>query len=95
LDVRAFTGRSMDTFYHVRRPGKATGRTAVADLPENEYIKFRCENIALDTSMKIKWFTDIDVARNWLKCDEDQIKYKFQDLVDKFTKTSSFHNPEI
>jgi hypothetical protein len=67
LDIRPLVERSIDSFYHVRRPPHATGRTAVLDLPENEFMKIRCEDVAKYTSMELKWFSDAGTAKAWLK----------------------------
>jgi len=67
LDVRLLAERSMDAFYPVRSPEVAMGKTAVVDLPENEQIKPRCENVAVNTPMEVKWFCDAEAAKTWLK----------------------------
>jgi len=75
LDVRLLTERSIDTLYHVRRPENATGKIALVDLPENEYMKSRCEDIAKNTLMELKWFSDIDAAKAWLKSKEESTQH--------------------
>jgi len=67
LDVRALTDKSLDSFYPVRRPEIAIGKTAVVDYPEYEYLKSSWESIAKTTPMKIKWFSNIKDAKEWLK----------------------------
>jgi hypothetical protein len=67
LDVRLLTERNADTFYNVRRPENASGKTAVLDLPENKYVEPLLERVARYTPMQLKWFSDIDAAKAWLK----------------------------
>ena len=67
LIVRVLTDKSLDSFYHARRPETATGKTAVVDYPEYEYMKSRWEDIAKTTPMKLKWFGNIEEAKEWLK----------------------------
>jgi len=71
LDIRSLMERSADTWYHVRRPENATGKLALLDIPEHEHMKSRCENIAHNTPMKLKWFSDIEAAKEWLKRKEE------------------------
>jgi len=67
LDVRLLTERNADTFYNVRRPETATGKTAVVDLSENKYVEPLLERISRSIPMQLKWFSDIDAAKAWLK----------------------------
>jgi len=67
LDVRPLAERSIDAFCHVRRPPHATGMTTILDLPENEFMKARCGDVAKYTGMELKWFSDAGPARAWLK----------------------------
>jgi hypothetical protein len=80
LDVRAVSkGKSYtDTLYYLKRPENATGKTAILDLPENEFVKPYFERLSYGTSLKVKWFCDIDEAKDWLKFGENKtIKLKF------------------
>jgi len=67
LDIRLLNGRSIDDFYHLRRPENDIGKTAILDLSENEYVKSCCEDLAKNTFLKMKWFSNIDDAKAWLK----------------------------
>ena len=42
-------------------------KTAVVDLPENAEFQNFYETVANNAGVKMKWFTDIDIARDWLK----------------------------
>jgi len=80
LDVRAVTkGKTYtDTVYYLKSPEIATGKTAILDLPENEFIKPYLERLSYGTFLKVKWFCDIDEAKNWLKFGDNRtIKFKF------------------
>jgi hypothetical protein len=71
LDIRSISEGSgySDALYHLRRPEMATGKTAIVDIPENEQNKSFFETILThNTNMKVKWFSNINVARDWLKC---------------------------
>jgi hypothetical protein len=39
----------------------------VVDIPENSDYQSFHENTAVNAGMKLKFFTDIDAARAWLK----------------------------
>lgn len=56
-----------DSLYYVRRPERPTGKVAIVDLPVHEKYKQFFETAVMNTGMKVKWFTDIDEARTWLK----------------------------
>lgn len=56
-----------NVLYHVRSPEKATGKTAIVDFPEKKQIDAFYQTIAINTYYKVKWFSDIDKARTWLK----------------------------
>ena len=56
-----------DVIYHVRSPEKATGKTAIVDLPEKKQIESFYKTLTINTYYKLKWFSDIDEARTWLK----------------------------
>ena len=57
------------TYFRVRSypPDRPKIHTAIVDLPENaDYESFH-ENTAFNAGLSLKWFTDIDAARAWLK----------------------------
>lgn len=56
-----------ETLYYVRRPERPTGKVAIVDLPAHEKYKQFFETAVLNTGMKVKWFTNIDKARTWLR----------------------------
>lgn len=72
VDIRAANQHSgyTDLLYHVRLPANPKGRTAIVDLPANEHNKPFFENAVLHTGLKVKWFSNIETARQWLKSDE-------------------------
>jgi hypothetical protein len=55
------------TLDYVRRPKRTIGKTAVVDRPEHEQYKSFWEKLTSHTPMELKWFSDIDAARDWLK----------------------------
>ncbi len=72
MDVRAIKGRYgyAGAYERVRsHPPEFYGRTKVAmvDLPENSDYRNFHETTALNAGLNVKWFTDIDAARAWLK----------------------------
>jgi len=72
MDVRAIKGRYgyAGAYERVRsHPQEFYGRTKVAmvDLPENSDYRDFHETTALNAGLKLKWFTDTDKARTWLK----------------------------
>jgi hypothetical protein len=71
IDVRVLRGRLSisGTYERVRNHAPEINhvKLAVLDLPENaEYQKFH-ENTACNAGLSLKWFTDINAARTWLK----------------------------
>jgi hypothetical protein len=68
IDLRSID-KSVDlsTLDHVRRPKRTIGKTAVVDRPEHEQYKSFWEKLTSHTPMELKWFSDIDAARDWLK----------------------------
>jgi len=72
MDVRAIKGRYgyVGAYARVRsHPPEFYGRikVAIVDLPENSDYRNFHETTALNVGLKVKWFTDIDAARAWLK----------------------------
>jgi hypothetical protein len=70
VDVHTLKGRLgvMETYSFVRSPfEKPRVRYAFVDLPENDGIMSFFETTALNTGLSLRCFTDIDVARTWLK----------------------------
>ena len=72
MDVIAIEGRYgyAGAFSRVRsHPPEFYGRIKVAmvDLPENSDYRNFHETTALNAGLNVKWFTDIDAARAWLK----------------------------
>jgi len=73
LDARSLDGRYgiAETYLRVRNypPHVLEKRFALVDIAENaDYASFH-ENTARNIGMDMKWFTDIEKARAWLKAD--------------------------
>jgi hypothetical protein len=71
VDCRKLKGRFgvSEAYYRVRSyPLDVPGRhTAVVDIEENAVFQSFYEAKACDAGLSLKWFTDIDAARAWLK----------------------------
>jgi hypothetical protein len=71
MDVRAIKGRFRyaESFERFRSysPDILRVNSAVVDLPENAEFQSFQETISINAGLSFKWFTDIDVARDWLK----------------------------
>ncbi len=70
VDIRPVTESKTYThadIYHLKIPDKATGKTAILDIPENGYIKSFIEKIPWGSFLEVKWFDNIDEAKDWLK----------------------------
>jgi len=72
MDVRAIKGRYGYTgaYQRVRSHPQefySIIKTAIVDLPENSVYRNYHETTARNAGMNLKWFTDIDEARAWLK----------------------------
>lgn len=69
VDLRAVSkGKTYaDTVHYLKRPEGATGKTAILDNPENEFIKPFLERLSFGTHLRLKWFCDADEAKDWLK----------------------------
>jgi hypothetical protein len=71
VDVRAIKGRFRyaESFERFRSysPDILRVNSAVVDLPENAEFQSFQETISINAGLSFKWFTDIDVARDWLK----------------------------
>ena len=71
VDVRALKGRFgfTEAYYRVRSysPDTARVNTAVVDIEENAAFESFHETTAKNVGRSLKWFTDIDAARAWLK----------------------------
>lgn len=71
VDIRALKGRLgiLETYERVRNypPHMYKVHFAMVDIMENaEYQSFH-ETTAANAGMSLKWFTNIDAARTWLK----------------------------
>jgi hypothetical protein len=71
VDIRALRGRLSitETYERVRNypPHMYKTYVAMVDIPENsDYSSFH-ETTAANAGMKLRFFTDIDTARTWLK----------------------------
>ena len=71
IDVRELKGRYRYTegFFRVRdNPSdRPKIKTAIVDSPGNADFENFHEMIASNIGLSLKWFTDVDEARNWLK----------------------------
>jgi len=77
-DVRALKGRLgiSNTYQRVRRyhPDIHKFKLIIVDLPENaDYQRFH-ETTAVNAGLSLKFFTDIDTAREWLKIEQREEK---------------------
>jgi len=79
LDVRAVSeGKTFsDTLYYLRQPESATGKTAILDHPDNEFIKPFFERLSKGSFFTVKWFSDFEAARKWLQSDDHKINFNF------------------
>lgn len=72
IDIRKMKGHpSITEIYIFARsfpPDRSKIDTAIVDVAENADIKAFLEITTLNTGMSFKFFTDIDAARKWLKC---------------------------
>ena len=76
-DIRLLKGRLsyFEAYERVRNYPKdrAKVNVAIVDLPENaEHGKF-LETTALNAGLSLKWFTDIDAAKDWLKSKQRKV----------------------
>lgn len=70
LDVREVKGRVgyLDAYSRVRNYSSSRHiKTAIVDIPENADFQSFQEAAAKKVGLFLKWFTDIDAARAWLK----------------------------
>lgn len=83
LDVRAVSEGKMysDTLYYLRQPANATGKTAILDSPGNECLQPFFERLSRGSFFKVKWFSDIDAAKRWLKSDNNKINFNFDEYL--------------
>ena len=65
--------------YYIKCPETDKGRTAIVDIPKNDQFKSFWEELTRHAPMKLKWFSDIDDARDWLK----SIVWKRTTIVDR------------
>jgi hypothetical protein len=72
VDVRSARGRFgfAESYFRVRDypAERSTMKIAVVDLAENASLQSFQEITAKNAGLILKWFTDIDAARTWLKC---------------------------
>lgn len=70
-DVRGVSGRLGfgDTYFRIRNYPKERPRhfTAIVDLEEHCEFQLFFEDAAHNAGMRVKWFTDMEAARAWLK----------------------------
>jgi hypothetical protein len=69
-DIRELKGRYsyVEAYSYVRNyPPHFRIKTAVVDIPENADFEDFHETTANNAGLPLKWFTDIDKARAWLK----------------------------
>jgi hypothetical protein len=59
----------LETYVAIKRPLSTSVKvnTAVVEHIDNELISSFLEASARNSSLSLKWFTDIDAARAWLK----------------------------
>ena len=95
IDISAID-ESVDVgiLYHVKRPKRTIGKTAVVDRPENEQFKSYWENLTRHTPLELKWFGNIDAARDWLKCTERN-RAVFFDRLNNVRNRDSNNNPQL
>ncbi|MHB8137100.1 MAG: hypothetical protein ACYDGO_01760 [Smithellaceae bacterium] len=71
VDIRPLKGRLgiADSFFHAKDyPSGFHGiQSAIVDLPENADFQSFVENVKSNIGISSKWFTDIEVARDWIK----------------------------
>jgi hypothetical protein len=69
IDVRTLNEGSgyHDVLYYIRRPDKATGKTAILDVPGNDRLETFLKTATLNTHLEARYFSNLDLARNWLK----------------------------
>lgn len=71
VDIRTLKGRFgyVETYNRIRMPNpdERPSRTAAVDVEENTNIRSFHETTAINAGWSMKWFTDIDAARAWLK----------------------------
>lgn len=81
IDIRSIDG-SVDksALYQIKRPKRTIGKTAVVDRPEHEQYKPFWEKLTGYSPMELKWFSDIEAARDWLKT-TDRTRAKFVNRV--------------
>jgi hypothetical protein len=93
IDIRSIDG-SVDesALYHIKRPRRTIGKTAVVDRPEHEQYKMFWEKLTGYSPMELKWFSDIEAAREWLKY-TDRNRAKFVKRVFGEATQNSSSNP--
>jgi hypothetical protein len=71
VDIRALKGRLgiTETFFRAKDypSGFRRIQSAIVDLPENADFQSFAEDVKSNIGISTKWFTDIEVARNWIK----------------------------
>ena len=71
IDIRAVSGRlgTVESYFHVQNYSSEMQRADIAlvDLEEYADLQSFYETAASNAGMSLKYFTDIDTARNWLK----------------------------
>ena len=68
VDIRALD-KSVNPaiLFFVICPERVMDKTAIVDISENKKYKSFWENLANHHMIKLKWFCNIDDARDWLK----------------------------
>jgi hypothetical protein len=68
IDIRSIDGSVNESaLYQIKRPRRTIGKTAIVDRPEHEQYKPFWEKLTSYSPMELKWFSDIEAARDWLK----------------------------
>ena len=71
IDIRAVSGRlgTAESYFHVQNysPEMQRADIALVDLEEYADLQSFYETAASNAGLSLKYFTDIDTARNWLK----------------------------
>jgi hypothetical protein len=94
IDIRSIDeSANENTLYQIKRPKRTIGKTAIVDRPENERHKTFWEKLAGYSPMEMKWFSDIEAARDWLK-QTDRSRARFVNRVFGDAAQNSGSNPQ-
>lgn len=94
IDIRSID-ESVDenVLYQIKRPKRTIGKTAVVDRSEHEQYKPFWEKLTGYSPMEMKWFSDIEAARDWLKY-TDKSRARFVNRVFGEAARNSSSNPQ-